>query len=108
MTVHKVILAEYTNNDLLDIYCYIALEDSFESADKLIQQLKDACYSLSKLPNRGHVPHEFAQLAVSNYLEIHCNKYRIIYETVGKMVYVYCIIHMKRDVHDLLTERLLS
>ncbi len=108
MSVHKIILAEYANNDLLDIYCYIALEDSFESADKLIQQIKDACYSLSKLPNRGHVPHEFAQLNVSNYLEIHCNEYRIIYEVVGKMVYVYCIIHMKRDVYDLLKERLLN
>lgn len=107
MTVHKVILTEYANNDLFDIYCYIALEDSFKSADKLIQQIKDACYSLSKLPNRGHVPHEFALLDVSNYLEIHYNEYRIIYEVVGKLIYVYCIIHMKRDVYDLLKERLL-
>jgi toxin ParE1/3/4 len=53
------------------------------------------------------VPHEFEPLNVSDYLEIHCKEYRIIYEIVGKTAYIYCIVHMKRDVLDLLKQRLL-
>lgn len=47
-------------------------------------------------------------LPIYGFTEIHCKEYRIIYEIVSTTVYVYCIIHMKRDVLDLLKERLLA
>lgn len=108
MTTYEVVFTEYANKDLFDIYCYAASESSFQNADNLIRLLKDACRGLRELPNRGHVPHEFEYLNVSDYLEIHCKDYRIIYEIVDQTVFIYCIIHMKRDVLDLLKDRLLS
>lgn len=108
MTTYKVVFTDYASQDLFDIYCYAAAEHSTANADKLLQSLKTACQKLTKLPHRGHAPHEFEAFKISDYREIHCKEYRIIYEIVGKTVYIYCVIHMKRDVSDLLKARLLS
>ncbi|MFQ6113241.1 MAG: type II toxin-antitoxin system RelE/ParE family toxin [bacterium] len=107
MTTYEVVFTDDARQDLFDIYTYIAIEDSIAKADKLIESLKNACKRLSELPTRGHVPHEFDHLNISDYLEIHCKEYRIIYEVVGKTVYIYCVVHMKRDVEELLKQRLL-
>jgi toxin ParE1/3/4 len=107
MTTYKVVFTDYASYDLFDVYCYVAMDRSTTVADKLIQSLKNACQKLSTLPHRGHVPPEFEALNISDYREIHCKEHRIIYEVAGKTVYIHCILHMKRDVSDLLRERLL-
>ena len=107
MARFEVRFTNYATEDLFEIYRYNVEENSFAYADKLIDRLKDACSSLARFPKRGHPPHEFELLDVSDYHEIHCGAYRIIYEIAGQAVFIYAIIHMKRDVFDLLKARLL-
>ncbi len=78
MARFEIHFTNYANEDLFEFYCYNAAENSFAYADKLSARLKSACSSLAKFPKRGHTPHEFELLDVSDYHEIHCGAYRIM------------------------------
>ena len=102
--VHLITEAE---DDLFDIYQYVAKNDSIPRAKKLLDKLEETCLSLSELPNRGHVPPELERVAVYDYLEIHCKPYRIIYEVISHRVFIYCVLDGRRDVGELLQKRIL-
>jgi len=103
-TVHLVADAE---QDLFDIYRYVALNDSAEKADSLLDNLEQTIMKLESMPMRGHYPPELERIGVLEYREIFFKPYRIIYQVVKSSVYVFCILDGKRDLQDLLQERLL-
>ena len=102
----KVILSEDAENDLFDIYYYVATEDSFEKADKLRDKLLAAVSTLSKFPLRGHKVREIFDTDPI-LLEIIKDKYRIIYEIEEKIVVVHAILDGRRNLLVLLSERFL-
>jgi len=103
-SVHVISDAE---EDLFEIYKYIALYDSVNNAEKLLSGIEDACESLKDFPERGHVPPELDRIGIKIYKEIHYKPYRIIYQIIKKDVYVHCILDGRRDMMTLLEERLL-
>jgi len=94
-------------DDLFDIYSYVALNDSFEQAHRLFEGLKRACYSLRTVPRRGHTPPELQNIGVSQFREIHYRPYRIFYSLEGTTVTIHCVLDGRRDMPTLLEERLL-
>ncbi len=94
-------------DDLYEIYNYVATYDSIEKPDKLLDQLEQHCLSLSTFQNRGHIPPELERISILYYKEIHFKSYRIIYQVVQKDVYIHCILDGRRDIQQLLHERLL-
>ncbi|MBD3240215.1 MAG: type II toxin-antitoxin system RelE/ParE family toxin [Chitinivibrionales bacterium] len=102
--VHIVADAE---RDILDIYRYVRNAASKRKADELLAKLEAACESLDVAPERGHIPPELRPVGVVEYREIHYKPYRIIYQTVGKRVYVHCVLDGRRELQELLEERLL-
>ena len=104
---YYVRLTKDAENDLLDVHAYVAANDSPEKADQLIDTLEAACLSLDTLPSRGHVPPELAPTGMRQYLEIHSKPYRILYELVGRYVYVQAVWDGRRDVGVLLERRLM-
>lgn len=105
---YAVLLISDAEEDILDIYYYISLTDSIEKAEHLIDQIKDACLSLSELPNRGHIPPELERIGVVEYREIHFKPYRIIYQVIEVNVYIHCILDSRRELQELLEKRILS
>lgn len=103
-TVHLVADAE---SDLLDIYRYVALNDSVEKADRLLDNLEQTIKKLEIMPMRGHYPPELERIGVLEYRETFFKPYRIIYQVVKSAVYVYCVLDGRRDLQDLLQQRLL-
>ena len=93
--------------DIIDIYNYIAENDSFESADYVFNKLEELCQSLSEFPNRGHCPPELEYVNIRDYLEIHYKSYRIIYQIIGKKVFIHCVLDGRRDLPELLHNRLI-
>ena len=93
--------------DLFEIYKYVALNDSVERADYLYRKLKHACYSLITLPLRGHTPPELQDIGVSQFREIRLKPYRIFYSIDRSTVTVHCVLDGRRDMQTLLQERLL-
>ena len=92
---------------MFEIYLYVLKMDSQQAADALIAGIEKACGSLIELPFRGHKPPELSRIGVSDYREIHHKPNRIIYRVAGSDVLVHCILDGRRDLQDLLAERLL-
>ena len=104
---YKVFLIKDAEKDILEIYDYIARNDSRKKADLLIQKIKEVCGTLSSLPNRSHVPPELERIGVFDYKEIHFKPYRIIYEIIGASVFIHCVLDGRRNLQELLAIRLL-
>lgn len=107
MKRYRVRLTEDAEQDLIDIYRYIALHDSLENADYVLDQLESLCSRLSELPDRGHVPPELDRIGVTNYREVYFKPYRVIYETIRQDVFIHSILDGRRDLPTLLQRRLI-
>lgn len=64
------------------------------------------------LPNiyRCHcatAPPELERIGVTDYREVHFKPYRLIYQIIGKKVFVHCVLDWRRDSQELLERRLL-
>ena len=93
--------------DIVDIYNYISLNESVERARYLLEKIEAACLGLIEYPDRGHVPPELERIGVYHYREIHFKPYRIIYEIGEKEVYIHCVLDGRRSLQELLERRLL-
>jgi len=100
-------LIEDAEQDIIDIYDYIALSDSIEKADYVIKSIEEKCLSLAKLSDRGHFPPELERIGIFEYREIHFKPYRIIYQVINLKVYVHCSLDGRRELQKLLENRLL-
>lgn len=107
MRRYRVRIIEDAEQDLIDIYTYVAANDSVEKADYLLEQLESLCLSLDKLPDRGHVPPELERIGVTAYREVHFKPYRVLYQITGQDVDIHCVLDGRRDMLALLERRLL-
>jgi toxin ParE1/3/4 len=100
-------LLSEAENDILDIYRYVQLNDSEMAANSIFNNIEKTCYSLAEFPDRGHIPPELERIGIINYREIHYKFYRIIFEIVEKTVYIHCVLDGRRDMQQLLERRLI-
>jgi toxin ParE1/3/4 len=104
---YKVIIDPRAKLDLKEIFIYVALNDSIQSANKLLDALEETCFKLEKYPERGRIPPELRPTGIKNYIEIHYKPYRIIYEIEKDLVYIHCVIDGRRNIQEILSNRLL-
>lgn len=104
---YKVFVVADAEEDIFEIYQYIAATESVKKAESVYQNILATCLSLSELPNRGHVPPELERINVHEYREIHCNPFRILYQIRQSEVYIHCVLDGRREVQELLEKRLL-
>lgn len=107
MKRYRVRITEDAEQDLIDIYRYIARHDSVENADYVLDQLESLCSRLTELPERGHVPPELDRIGVTNYREVIFKPYRVIYEVIGQEIFIHCVLDGRRDMPSLLERRLI-
>lgn len=107
MKKFDVVFDKDAEDDLFDIYSFVAVNDSIERADKLFSALRHTCFKLKTLPNRGNVPPELFEIGVVEFREIRYKPYRILYSIDGSTVYVHCVLDGRRDMQTLLQERLM-
>lgn len=104
-SVHLVAEAE---KDIDELYFYVAQHDSAEKASKLLGNIEKTIMSLETLPHRGHYPPELERIGVFDFREVFFKPYRIIYEVVKADVFVHCVLDGRRDLQDLLQQRMLQ
>jgi toxin ParE1/3/4 len=104
---YKVIIDPLAKTDLKELFIYVSLNDSVESANKLLDALESTCEKLAKYPERGHIPPELRETGIKNYLEIHYKPYRIIYEIESNLVYIHSVLDGRRNIQDILNNRIL-
>lgn len=104
----EVLLTEDAEQDLEDLYAYIAKSDSRKNADYVLERLLDVAESLATSPERGSQPKELRSLGIEEYRQVFFKPYRAIYRVLGKQVVIYVIADSRRDMQSLLSRRLLG
>ena len=103
---YTVNLVDEAQRDLAGIYRYVARHDRTENAVRLLKLLEKSITQLASLPEREHYPPELERVGIHAYREIHCKPYRIIYDISANDVFVHCVLDSRRDLSDLLHQRL--
>ena len=107
MKKYDVMFDHDAEDDLFDIYAFVAMNDSVEKANRLFAALRRTCMKLRRLPLRGKIPTELFEIGVTEFRELHFKPYRIIYSFESTTVYVHCVLDGRRDIQTILQERLL-
>ncbi len=104
---YTVFMLQGAEDDLEAIFRYILGSGNPGAAKDMIRIIRKACESLSQMPERGHVPPELARTDNYEYRQIIVKPYRIIYQVVESSVFIFGIIHGRRNVGEVLRQRLL-
>ena len=102
-----VYLVEDAEKDLVDLYRYVAQNDSPEKADRLLDNLEQTILKLETIPGRGHFPPELERIGVREYREMFYKPYRAIYQVKKSELFVHCVLDGRRDLQDILQSRVL-
>ena len=70
--------------------------------------IKSSALDLPEFPNRGRIVPELEFFFIRNYREIIVKVWRIIYRIDGNSVYILAVLDSKRNVEDILLNRLLK
>lgn len=104
---YKLLIDPLAKKDIIEIYKYVAKNDTIETTKKLLANIENTYSKLEKYPTRGHIPEELKDTGIKKYLEIHYKPYRIIYEIIDNIIYVHCLLDGRRNIQEILMQRLL-
>ena len=104
---YQVIIDPLAKLDLKEIFIYVSLNDRLESANKLLDALEATCHKLIKYAERGHIPPKLRPTGIKSYLEIHYKPYHIIYEIEGNLLYIHSVLDGRRNIQEILNNRIL-
>lgn len=107
-SAYAVRLTRGAEQDLEALYDYLAEHRSADDAEALLDALLKKVESLERFPERGTMPRELAALGIKAFRQILHRPYRLVYQVVGKAVYVTLIADGRRDMQALLARRLLG
>ncbi|MBI9082593.1 MAG: type II toxin-antitoxin system RelE/ParE family toxin [Desulfobacterales bacterium] len=107
MNPYGVVFSRGARQDLLKIYRYIKNAGRPETARRLSKIITDTCQSLSENPERGHMPEEFKGIGGFSCRQLVLKRHRIIYEIIGRTVVIHGIIDGRRNISEVLRQRLL-
>ena len=88
MTKYRVRIVPEAEEDLAELVDYVAQHDSVERANYVLERLMTVCERLEQHPERGHLLPELQSLGIKTYREIHFKPYSIIYEVIGRKVFI--------------------
>ena len=104
---YRVIIDPQAKEDMREIFFYVVINDSLDIANKLLDKLEETCNKLEKYPERGHIPEELRNTGIKRYLEIHYKPYRIIYEIKKNIIYIHSVLDGRRNIQEILSNRIL-
>lgn len=107
MKNYRVIITIEAEQDIEDLWEYIARNDSQKNAEYVLDQIEQIILSLDQNPQRGHYPDELARQGIKLYREVFFKPYRLIYEIIENKVVVHLCVDGRRDMISLLERRLL-
>lgn len=105
---YEVRIDNVASGDLYAIYRYVAINDSPVKAGHLLDSIQKAMISLKTMPARGSYPPELQRWGIFDFREVFFKPYRIIYEIKGKTVFIHAVLDGRRNLEDLLQQRLLG
>ena len=104
---NEVIILPNAERDIFDIFKFISKNDSPSRAEKIYKNITEVIMNLSTFLNLGHYNSEMENIGNYGYKEVHFNPYRIIYHIDNSTIYIQAVLDSRRNIEDLLQERLL-
>ena len=101
----RVLWTETAIRDLEGLVDYIA-RDAPINAGKILSQLESKAESLKIAPERGRLVPELLRHGLAVWRELIVRPYRMLYRIEGQTVYVLAVLDSRRDLEDVLLERL--
>ena len=101
----EVVWARNAVKDLQEIVGYIA-DDSPANARRVLGRIKAKASTLSRFPRRGRVVPQLASFGIRTYRELVIQPYLLVYRIYGGKVIVLAVLDSRRDIEDVLLERL--
>lgn len=102
----RVELTLGAEQDLSLIHRYLLQHRSELDADALLARVLDAAQSLETYPERGPVPPELAALGIRDYRQLIIAPYRLVYRVKDDTAYIVLIADGRRNMRQLLEQRL--
>jgi addiction module RelE/StbE family toxin len=103
--LYSVIWTKTALQDQQNIVRYIHSDSSRQASD-IYMEIKQHVKELQQLPFRGRIVPELHFFGVSVYREPIIKPWRVIYKIEGRNVYILAVIDGRRNVEDILFERL--
>jgi toxin ParE1/3/4 len=104
---YQVLWTQTARRDLRKVLEYIAA-DNEKQAGKIFQAIKQKADNLQQMPLQGRIVPELSYFNILNYRELINPPWRIIYKVEENKVWVLAVIDGRRNVEDILLDRLLS
>ena len=102
---YVVEFAAVTQGDLQAIVEFIAADDP-GAALRVFDQIAARCATLKQMPERGRVVPELAAFGLHTYRELVVSPWRVVYRISGKIVFVLAVVDGRRNIEDVLLDRL--
>lgn len=105
---YAVEITEAAERDLQAIFEDLHARASAAVAERFLDQMLEAVASLERLPDRGSVPAELAELGVRDFRQLVVETYRLIYRVLTGKVVVMLVADGRQDMQRILERRLLE
>lgn len=105
MKTFKVSWTRTAERDLESLIDFIALENP-RNALKILRLIRSKASTLRKTPGRGRFLPEFRHMKGLPFWEVISSPWRLIYRIHGAAVEVLSLLDGRRDLEDILFERL--
>lgn len=102
----QVAWAEAARRDLEELVTRIAL-DSPPAAARVLDRLEQRAAALETAPRQGHVVPELARFGIPTFRELAARPHRLFYRVTGRTVVVLAVLDGRRDLEDVLLDRLI-
>jgi len=103
---YQVYWSKIAESDLLAIIRFI--RDSIpQAAAKTFASIKNKTPELALFPEGGRIGPELLAQGIGHYRELIIPPWRVIYRFSGSAVYVLSVIDSRRNVEDILLDRLI-
>ncbi|GHV83080.1 plasmid stabilization protein [Spirochaetia bacterium] len=104
---YSVYITKSAENDLNQIISYIA-ENNPRNALEIYERLKAKIFSLSQFPNKGAYVPELLKQNIKDYRQLLEKPWRIIYKVEDTEVKILLVLDSRRNVQDILFEKLIA
>lgn len=104
---YHVAWAAVARNDLKQIIEHIAL-DSPDNALHILHKIRHRAAELHAMPDQGRIVLELKEQGIHTYRELIVAPWRIVYRVSETTVFVVSVIDSRRNVEDILLDRLIK
>jgi len=105
-TCYQVSWSKTAGQDLSAIVRFIQ-QTNPQAAVKMLAEIKEKTADLALFPERGRIVLELLAQGIAHYRELVIPPWRIIYRFSAETVYVLAVIDSRRNVEDVLLDRLI-